>query len=118
MNYDLIKDLKSLRSRYMKSEEINITAYDVAKWISLLLSEVVLKDEREDEKLDDWHTEVRLLICEIIKQHIWTYDHCCYWGHQYCITCRQPKYPELNKLKCSEAKNKVGDISEEEYEKM
>mgnify|MGYP003405198786 CR=1 FL=1 len=90
------------------------SASDVVDAIILLLGEIILLDEAECEKLADWEDEVRGLVCKLKGEHSWLYDHCGFWGHQYCWLCRDYKYPELGGSLCS-AKNVVGDMTEDEY---
>jgi len=80
-----------------------------------LLSEIELEDEEEQDKYIDWVQECREQICKITGKHYWEFDQCCYFGHKYCITCHLPQYPELRKLSCSEAREKYGKITEEQY---
>jgi len=91
------------------------TAAVVSAAICQLLREIILCDDTEDEKLGEWEDAIRKLRCEVIGEHDWTLDHCGYWGHQFCGGCRSAKYPELGKLRCSEARDQIGNISEDEY---
>ena len=80
-----------------------------------LLFQIELEDEQEEDKYIDWVQECREQICKITGEHYWEFDQCCYFGHKYCITCHLPQYPELRKLSCSEAREKYGKITEEQY---
>lgn len=95
--------------------EHDCSAAQLSGVICQLLGETILTDDSEDSKLDDWLSEIRALRCTIIAEHEWIFDQCGYWGHQYCIGCHAAKYPDLAPLRCSEAKEKVGAITEEEY---
>lgn len=107
--------LQKIGRSELLSQRQNCTALDVAKAICTMLSETVLQSDEETEKLTDWEQEIRDLICKVIGEHVWEYDQCGYWGHQYCVSCHNPKYPELMKLRCSEAVAKIGCIREEDY---
>jgi hypothetical protein len=90
------------------------SASDVVDAIILLLGETVLEDPAECEKLAEWEDEVRGLVCKLKGEHSWLYDHCGFWGHQYCWLCRDSKYPELGSLAC--CKVLLGDMTEAEYQ--
>ena len=111
----VVGELRRLADAQISDVEHTETAAEVSAAICQLLGELVLKDDSEDEKLIDWEQEIRELRCKVIGEHDWTFDHCCYWGHQFCCGCHAHKYPELGKLRCSEAKQKIGDITEDEY---
>ena len=80
-----------------------------------LMYEIELADSGEEDRYIDWVYECRKLGCEIVGAHGWQYDHCGYYGHQYCDACGASKYPELRKLSCSEASEKYGNITEDQY---
>ena len=103
-----------------KSDEVNqehdVSASELSRLICDLFSEILLLNDNEDEIFDNWIMELRLQKCKIINNgHEWEYDQCGYWGHQYCIGCNRSKYPELSSLSCSEAIEKIGKITEEQY---
>lgn len=115
MASSIVEELKSLRRREITKEWHHCTADEVAEAICSLLSEIILADDSECEKLADWEQAIGEQRCKILGKHVWEYDHCGYWGHQYCRCCRVAKYPELQKLRCSDAIAKVGRIKEEQY---
>lgn len=111
----IVDELRKLMRSEITDPEHDCTAAEVAGAVCCLLGEIILKDDKECDKLANWEQEIRELRCKIIGEHTWEYDHCGYWGHQYCLGCGQSKYPELAKLRCSEAIAKVGRIEESEY---
>lgn len=111
----IVDELKQLMRAEITDPEHDCSAADVAGAVCCLLGEIILKDDAECDKLDDWEKEIRELRCKIIGEHVWEYDQCGYWGHQYCFGCHKAKYPELMKLRCSEAIAKIGRIEESEY---
>ena len=111
----IVDELKHLMRAEVTAPEHDCSAAEVAGAVCMLLGEIILKDDSECEKLGDWEQEIRELRCKIIGEHVWEFDQCGYWGHQYCLSCNQQKYPELGKLRCSEAIAKIGRIEELEY---
>ena len=80
--------------------------------IMFLIDEIYIEGEYE-EQFDNWRDRVAKLWCEVSGEHVWINDHCGFWGHQYCQSCRAAKYPEIPGS-CS----KCGDlmkITEAEY---
>lgn len=80
--------------------------------ILLLIDEICIEGEYEDQ-FDDWRDKVAGAWCELSGEHQWVYDHCGFWGHQYCLWCRTPKYPEIPG-RCSECGDLM-KITEAEY---
>lgn len=111
----IIDELRKLMRVEITDTEHDCTAAELAGAVCSLLEELALKDEAECKKLWEWEQGVRELLCKVIGEHAWEYDHCGYWGHKYCLRCRQPKYPDLAKLRCSEAIEKIGRVEEHEY---
>lgn len=111
----IVNELNSLIQDQVVDIEHDCTAAEVAGAVCRLLSEVILKDDDQDEKMGDWLQGISELRCKIIGEHVWYYDQCGYWGHQYCGGCQRSKYPELAKLRCSEAIEKIGRIKEVDY---
>ena len=112
---DIASEIRSLAARLSSFTSHIGTAADVSLEICDLLLVIDLIDETEDDKLNDWQLEIRALRCRELDECNWEYDMCCYWGHQYCSGCGKHKYPELAKLRCSEAINKTRNITEQEY---
>lgn len=111
----IVDELRQLMRAEITDPEHDCKAADVAAAVCNLLGEIILKDDAECNRLSDWEQEIRELRCKLLGEHVWEYDHCGYWGHQYCVVCHQRKYPELGKLRCSEAIEKIGRIDESEY---
>lgn len=111
----IVAELQNLMRAEVINPEHDCTAAEVSAAICSLLSEIVLASDTECDKLTDWEQEIRSLRCKIVGEHEWTYDHCCYWGHQYCLGCHERKYPELSILSCTAAIEKIGRIKESEY---
>lgn len=109
--------IRSLTLSPAMEEEHDCSAEHVIRAITAMLGEIVLKDDAECEKLQEWEQGCLELKCKITGQHTWEDDQCGYWGHQYCINCRQHRYPDLGSLSCSEAVGKIGPISEAEFNK-
>lgn len=61
-----------------------------------------------EDKLNEWG-------CRAFDRHEWIYDQCGYWQHQYCVHCRNAKYPEMARKRCGEIDAEMGEISEEEF---
>ena len=91
------------------------TAEEMVKSLCIMIDEIFLKDENEYEKFYKWVEKIIQLQCEVIADHKWIYDHCGFWGHQYCEKCHEVKYPDLGKLSCSEAFKLLNGMTEEEY---
>jgi len=114
----IIDELRNLNRPEIIDREHPVTATDVSAVVCSLLVEIGLEDAEEDEKLTEWVGLIRESRCKAIAgAHSWVPDMCYYWGHQYCVGCHKSKYPELAKLRCSEAVAKIGDITEDEYRK-
>lgn len=111
----IVDELRKLMRGDVTEQEHDCSAADVADAVSNLLGEIILKDDTECGKLCEWEQGIRELRCKLLGEHTWTHDHCGYWGHQYCLGCNQHKYPELGKLRCSEAIEKIGRIDESDY---
>jgi hypothetical protein len=47
--------------------------------------------------------------------HNWVFDQCGFWQHQFCTGCREGKYPDLARKKCSELTAEMKGISEAKY---
>ena len=113
----IVDEIKRIMRPDVTEPEHDCTAIEVANAITLLLDEIILKDEAQCELLGQWHNEIRSLQCKLLREHSWAFDHCGYWGHQYCECCNVAKYPDLRALRCSEAHSKIGNIKESEYRK-
>lgn len=111
---NIVDQILALRPRSLDKEH-DVTFADIASAIRHLLAEIVLKDDAECEKLDEWEDQIAELRCKISGNHEWEFDQCGYWGHQYCLHCDAAKHPELASLSCRDAVDKVGKITEEEY---
>lgn len=111
----IVDELKKLNRAEVTDPEHDCTAADVGAAVCSLLAETILKDEAETDKLSEWEDGIRRLLCDLIGEHTWTFDHCGYWGHQYCLGCHMHRYPELGTLRCSAAIEKVGNVTEDEY---
>lgn len=61
----------------------------------LSLTEEICVEGEYEEQFDQWCDEIADLWCKVNGEHLWTFDHCGFWGHQYCALCRSPKYPEI-----------------------
>lgn len=117
MTENIVTKLTALRSAEFDVEPNDCKAVDVMRAVCLLLDEVILCNDSETDKLDEWLNEIRFMQCRIMGEHSWVYDHCGFWGHQYCAECRAPKYKELIGMRCSEARKRIGNITESEYNK-
>ena len=112
---NIVTKLTALRSAELDVEHNTCKAVDVMRAVCLLLDEVCLLDDSENDKFDEWVNDVRMAQCRIMGEHSWIYDHCGFWGHQYCAGCRAPKYKELIGMRCSDVFKRIGKISESEY---
>ena len=113
---EIIKLINGLAVSNEADSAQECTAAELANAVCFLVGEVYLSDDDECDRLSEWEAKVRMLTCEILGGHRFEYDHCGYWGHKYCVNCHAPMYPELNRLRCSEAIEKIGPISEDEYQ--
>ena len=117
-DFQLVDELDRLLGKECCNlSEHEVDAATLSGLICNLLTETILKDDREDEKLGEWADKVHELRCKLITGHLWVPDMCNYWGHKYCAYCNLPKYPELNQLSCKEAKSITNDCPEEDWEK-
>lgn len=114
MQAKIIEDLYKLIDNEFEYVEHDCSADDIIDAIILLLGEILVKDNDECEKLDEFTNSIRKIRCKT-KGHLFVHDHCGYWGHKYCMSCYDHKYPELGVLSCSEA-TKTFRGTEEEYE--
>ncbi|HBE70431.1 MAG TPA: hypothetical protein DDW52_19955 [Planctomycetaceae bacterium] len=112
----VVGELRRLRDDPMLDAEQDATAAEVSALICQLLGEIILRDDAECDKLSDWKDEITSLRCKVIGACEWVFDQCGYWGHQYCMGCNVARYPDLVKLRCSEAKQQLGNITEDEYQ--
>lgn len=63
--------------------------------------------EIEDE-LNQWG-------CKAFDNHVWVYDMCGMWQHQYCAYCDSSKYPSMRGKTCGQLNKEMGNISEADY---
>jgi hypothetical protein len=89
-------------------DDSDCTAQEVIAAVCDLMSEIVCCTDAENDILQEYEERIRAIRCEMQLDHEWIYDHCCFWGHQYCTNCRKAKYPTLVGLLCSEACELVG----------
>jgi len=68
------------------------------------------------EKACEFEDKFARLVCEH-NGHDYIYDQCGYWGHQFCCVCHEHKYGEIGPMSCSDAIAKIGNITEEEYQR-
>ena len=92
---------------------------DLMKRLDFVVDELLDEaNEKVVDELIDVVDELRIWGCESKSiEHDWQFDMCGHWQHQYCINCRQAKYPELSKKQCGELNALMGDMNEEEYNK-
>lgn len=93
-------------------EEYQDTAVQIIRACNMLISEIILEDDKECEILDQYWIEATSMFCEKINDgHKWIFDQCGHWWHQFCSICNKSKYPELS----VEIEKEIGNITEEEY---
>lgn len=114
-NRSIVDEIRNLIRGEITDPEHDASAASVSAAICDLVSEILLLDDSEHDKFDDWVMEIRSQRCKMLGQHDWIPDQCGYWGHQFCSCCLSPKYVGLAGLSCSDAKSKIGDITEDEY---
>lgn len=59
------------------------------------------------EKLENW-------LCKE-RGHDFIFDQCGYWQHQYCVDCKESKYPDMAVKSCGDLTKEMGKMTEEEY---
>lgn len=104
---DLIEDIYSLDDK--------VTAAEFVGAINEFVDWVILDDDKESEELEKFKELLALEYCRLKGGHRWTFDHCGYWGHQYCVNCGNAKYPELVGLRCDDAAKVTNRCTEENY---
>lgn len=82
----IVEELRNLNRPEITDQDHDCTAAEVTAAVCNLLSEIVLKDDTEGEKLVEWETTIREIRCKILGEHTWQYN--------YCVCCNQVKYPE------------------------
>jgi len=65
-------------------------------------------------KIEEVLEQIKVLVCEI-TEHDYGFDQCGFWQHKYCYKCGKSKYPLLVTKSCSELREEMGSITEEEY---
>jgi len=106
---DSIRQLvKTLPARHLESPEA------LGDAILYLLDSVDIADKSNiTDQYYDWVESVGSAWCKLTRRHYWVYDHCGFWGHQYCLYTGIRKYPEIPS-RCSEC-GELMKITEDEY---
>ena len=92
------------------------SASEISGVVCKYLQKIRFKEWKEECLLEEWIEEIQKARCRVIEDHMWTHDHCGYWGHMYCAGCGKLKYEELARLSCSEANEFTDGRTEESYQ--
>ena len=71
-------------------------------------------DHAQSGKLTKLVDALKTSVCNVIG-HEFEYDQCGFWQHQFCLLCRESKYPTLASKNCGELIKEMGSIEEAEY---
>lgn len=98
-------------------QTIDATCDQVLVALINALSNTLLKNDDESEKLCDFEELVKEFRCKQNGSCTFEYDMCGFWGHKYCVCCGKAQYPKLIGMRCSEANQFLNGKTEEEYSK-